>query len=178
MQNQSLNPEGELKLNNDSAQKYLTKLIELTSQKLSVLAEVADLCIAQQKHIMDDRIDELEASVGQKQAYIDKIKLLDEQYEVYFKRMKFELKIKNMEELIHKNICSDLICDLKAYTAKVLDLTSSITEYERKNQMLIEQFMEEIKKDLNLINNSKKLGGAYTPTGSAGQSSYFIDSKK
>lgn len=165
-------------MNNDSAQKYLTKLIELTKQKLCILEEVDELCCAQQTMITEDRIDELEISVGQKQSYIDKIKLLDEQYEVYFKRMKFELKIKTMEELAHKNMCPDLVSDLKVYTAKVLDLISLITEHERKNQILIENFMEEIKNDLNVINNNRKLGSAYTPTNPAGQSSYFIDSKK
>lgn len=165
-------------MNSDSAQKYLTKLIEITRQKLSVLDEVLELCRAQQKMILEDRIDDLEASVEQKQSFIDRIKLLDEQYEVYFKRMKFELKIKAMEELAQKNLCRDLIADLKAYTGKVLDAVSSITEFERKNQSSIEQFMQEIKKDLNVISNNKKIGNAYMPSNTAGQSSYFIDSKK
>lgn len=162
----------------EAGDKYFNRLIEISLQKRDVLAEFKKMTEAQQSGIEKDDIDSVEKLVQLKQVKIDDIKKLDEQFEVYFKRMKFELKIKNLEEVSEMHVTRELKKKLREITVNIMDLTNIITSLEKENSNLIKNMMSDLQGEIIKLNQGKKISNIYSSTIVTSQSAYFIDKKK
>jgi len=80
-------------------QVYLSRLNEILVQKQARLKEMLDLTRLQKEAIAGDDMDELELLIAKKQARMDAVDKLDEQFLVYLQGLKRTLGIKSLDEL-------------------------------------------------------------------------------
>jgi hypothetical protein len=162
----------------EAGDKYFNRLIEVSTLKQNILVEIEELTQKQSDSIHDDDIDSLEKLVQQKQIKIDEMIKLDEQFEVYFMRMKFELKIKSLDEVTDNHVSVDLIKSLKELTSRILDLSKTIAEMERDNSAQLKNVMSVLQGEIVKLNQGRKINNIYSSSTVASKASYFIDKKK
>lgn len=162
-----------------SLEKYIERLTGILKKKAGLLQEILDLTRAQALVINEDGIDELQRLVDQKQLKIDAIDSLDDEFSVYFNRLKSSQKIAGLDELSASRLDGAVgeAKEFKSLTGEILELITAIREVEKvnseKSKTLLNQLGDRIKK----INQGKKANSAYAP-GYLKAPSYFIDKKK
>ena len=165
---------------NITSEKYIERLNELLQKKKALLLDILTLTQAQTEAITEEGLDGLNKLIDDKQAIIDGINKLDEEFGTYYQRLKSTLGITRLDQLDAAKLeggASDGAKQLKSLTAEILDVVRDISEIEKvnsqKSNKLLGQFGNEIKK----INQGKKANNAYK-SGAASAPSYFIDKKK
>lgn len=158
-----------------SPEKYIDRLIDILKKKQVLLGDILSLSQAQSSTINEDSIEKLQKLIDKKQTVIDDINALDDEFKVYFNRLKTSQKISSLDELDASGVNGAK--ELKALTGDIMKLITSIAEIEKSNseksQALLNQLGGEIKK----INQGKRINNAYTPV-QPKPPSYFIDKKK
>lgn len=157
-------------------EEYIERLAGITNKKYSLLQDMLSLTNLQVEAICEDGLSELEKILTLKQEKIDEIDLLDEQFDVYFSRLKQELKVRSLDELKSANIAGAK--ELQESVSGVMSLIKEISSLESSNgqkaKELLGQFADEIKR----INQAKKTNGAYYSPYKAQAPSYYFDRKK
>ncbi len=159
----------------NSPDKYVEKMIKVTNNKYKLLQEVLAMTEEQFRSINEEGLEALEKLVAQKQIKIDDINKLDDEFNVYFHRLKFELKIKSLDELQGSDIRG--AGDLKESVGKVIGILGEIFEVEKKNNDKAKMLLSEIGSEIKKLNVGKKINSVYRP-GPVQAFSYFIDKKK
>ncbi|MCX7841537.1 MAG: flagellar protein FlgN [Clostridia bacterium] len=157
-------------------EEYILRLIEASQKKYILLKDMLSITRVQSEAFREDGLDELERLIALKQAKIDEIGKLDEQFDVYYQRMKQELKVKSLEELEAHKIkglkeLQDIISAIMSTIKEISSLEAANSENANK---MLQQFGEEIKR----MSSSKKVSQAYGQTTAMQPPSYFIDKKK
>jgi hypothetical protein len=160
---------------NSSLEKYVERMQEVTNNKYRLLNEILVMTREQSKTISEEGIGALEKLVSDKQIKIDAVNELDEQFDVYFQRMKIELKVKNLDEIRSPSIKG--INELKESIADVMGLLRQISEIEKRNSDGAKKLLSGISSEIKKLNVGKKVSNAYKPVQNQA-SSYFIDKKK
>jgi acetylglutamate kinase len=158
-----------------TSEEYMKRMTEISSRKLVLLSEISDLTFRQSEVISEDSIAELEKLVAEKQIKIDAITKLDEDFDVYFQRMKSMLKVKSLEELKDSDIKE--VGELKEIIAKIVELIGRISTIEKQNNENAGKVLKSIGDEIKKFNQGKKINKAYIPAPSKSPS-YFIDKKK
>lgn len=159
----------------NSPEKYVDRMLEVTIKKHRLLSEILIMTKEQSDNVNEEGIGALEKLVADKQAKIDDINKLDEQFNVYFQRMKIELKVKNLDEI--QNLSIKGVKELKESIGGVMGLLKEISEMEKKNNEGAKKLLSGISSEIKKLNVGKKASMAYNP--SKNQSTpYFIDKKK
>lgn len=157
-------------------QEYIQRLTETSTKKYKLLQDMLSITKAQAETIKDEGVEELERLIAVKQMKIDEIDKLDEQFNVYFLRLKKELNVKSLDEMKATGISG--IKELQDITGEVMTLIKEISDIEKQNSAnarnLLDKFSSEIKK----INQSKAVNKAYSAPPPIQSPSYFIDKKK
>ncbi len=159
----------------NSPEKYVDRLNECLAKKYKLLAQMLSLTESQTKALEEGNIEALEALINDKQAAIDSIDRIDEQFETYFQRLKQELKVKSLEELKGAGIKGSK--ELQELTSKVMSLISQISKLEKENNDKANRVLNSMKKEIKQISQGKKMRSAYSPVPPQ-TPSYFIDKKK
>ena len=158
-----------------SHEKYIDRLTEILHKKQGFLQDILDLTESQAAAIDEESLEMLQKLIEDKQAKIDAIDKLDEEFNVYFQRLKSTLKINSLAELDAAG--SPKAAQLNEATAGILKLIVGIGDIEKvnseKSKILLDYMGVEIKK----LNQGKKVNSAYTPAPFK-LPSYFIDKKK
>ena len=156
-------------------EEYIQRLIEISRNKLECFERLLKLTESQAGAIEAEDVGILEGLVAEKQVEINEINRLDEEFEVYFRRLKSVLGEESLDRVTNADIKSAK--ELKKIVAAIMDSAGKIEELERQNgekaRRLLDKFGEEIKK----INRGMKVASAYMPE-PAKPPSYFIDKKK
>lgn len=158
-----------------STEKYMERLIDILKKKHVMLRAILSLTQAQSAQMNEDGIEKLQKLIDEKQHVIDDINKLDEEFSVYFTRLKTTLKIKSLDELNASGI--EGAKHLKEITAGILNLITEISGIEKTNNKKSEELLNELGSEIRKINQGKKVNSTYTakPVNTA---SYFIDKKK
>lgn len=157
-------------------EEYFTRLTEITLKKYYLLEEILCMTKAQSETIKEDGIDKLGALIAGKQEKIDRIDKLDDQFDVYFKRLKQELGINNLAEVDGKNLTGAK--GLQDITGKVLGLIKEIDVVEKSNNQKTVNLLNLFKSEIKALNQAKKVNNAYHPVAATETPSYFINKKR
>lgn len=158
-----------------SLEKYIGRLAGILQKKKALLQDILKLTEAQTDVINEEGIHELQKLIDQKQLKIDDIGKLDEEFEVYFSRLKTSHKVDSLDELDMSGISGAK--ELKALTSEVLHIITCISGIEKQNSDKSNALLGFLGGELKKINQSKKVNKAYTPV-QIKTPSYFIDKKK
>ena len=157
-------------------EEYILRLTEVSGKKYILMQDILTLTRSQSGTITEDGVDGLEKLIALKQARIADIDKLDEQFDVYFQRLKQELKIKSLDELKGPNIKG--VRELQEVVESIMSVIREISEIEKQNnenaKKLLNRFGDEVKK----LNQSRKVNQAYNTSPAMQPPSYFIDKKK
>ena len=176
---------------------YLERLIENSTEKYIITTEILRITKAQNESMTEDEMDALEGFIDDKQILIDRMNKLDEDFEVYFKRIKSTMGIKSLEELTAAVLQKYLVNGktpltnmevvqsienarkLKSTITDVIEMIKQIAALEEENKIKANALLESFAAEVRKANQGKHAKSAYTPGGGyVKPPSYFFDSKK
>lgn len=160
---------------NTSAEKYFERMIEILRNKRNLLSEMLDLTQEQANVIKSDTLSVLQKLIEEKQARIDAIDKLDEEFSVYMGRLKTTTRVKSLEELDASSYPA--AAQLKGITGEILELIKKISEIEKLNSNKSKELLSDLGGEIKKINQGKKVNKAYSPE-PISTPSYFMDKKK
>ncbi len=160
---------------NMSADKYFERMNELLGKKKVLLQDMLSMTEAQTPAITSDSLDALQKLISEKQQKIDAIDKLDEEFRVYFERLKTTLNIRKLEELDASSFPA--AAKLKENTAEILELIGRISKTEKNNNEKSKALLDTIGSKIKKLNQGIKINNAYNPAPPR-TSSYFLDKKK
>lgn len=158
-----------------SPEKYVQRLNEILGKKLIFLKDILSLTRDQETSIGEENIDGLEKLIDAKQEKIDAIDKLDEEFSVYFQRLKTVLKVDSLSELNASGIAGAK--ELKLTVSEVVEVISAIEVLEKKNNVSAKKLLDSIGGEVRKLNQGIKFNRAYIPAPMQ-TTSYFIDKKK
>lgn len=160
---------------NKSPNTYVERLLEITDAKYVCLQEMLELTAEQASVIDGDQIERLENILDDKQRIIEKVDKLDDEFEVYFHRLKSESRIKSLEELSSNEVKG--LKELKISVSNVMAVLKELSDLEKSNNSRAKKALEDIGNELKNINVAKKVNSAYGALPIQTES-FFIDKKK
>lgn len=156
-------------------EEYIKRMIDISVKKHTLLKEMLMFTKGQANAISNEDIDNLERLTGEKQVRIDTIDKLDDEFQVYFLRLKRVLKVEKLNEIKAGKIAGT--SELQDVAGRVMDLIREISDIEKKNNADARKMMDATALEIKKINQGKKANNAYM-SGPGKAPSYFIDSKK
>lgn len=153
----------------------ISKLNQITEQKLKLFKEIYNVTVLQKEDIENNKADNIEALVQKKQQIIDTIDELDKAFLGGYSQLKDELKLDRPDK-IDTNRYPELKT-LKSYIDDIMKLASSIMELENSNREKLNNIFNEVKKELRQINTGKRSIKAYE-TPMVQSDGIYIDRKK
>lgn len=156
---------------------YLKNMVSIKKQKYD---QCVNLLNALQSHLTcleEDSIEKMEEMLEEESRLTHLIDTLDEQYNSVEQKVLAQMKIISIDQLENIEVKQIIQCQEKIYQL--------IKESKQLNNKIIEkseQALQDVKRELNIIGQSKqqsKLSSQYlNPYQQASQISYFIDKKK
>lgn len=156
-------------------QEYLARLNEILVNKQALLKEISGFTRLQKDALTRDDFDGLEILIAKKQARMDAVDKLDQQFVVYMEGLKRETGIKSLDELPSRRIPGTR--ELKANTAGVLELLHEIKAADDENTACIKEKMANVKGRIRQANSFKKVSAAYFQPGQSFSNPYFDEKK-
>lgn len=154
---------------------YIGRLQALLEQKKEALEAINKLTMAQQADIEKNQGENLSNFIDEKQLEIEKIQVIDEDFENTFEIFKSQLKIKTLDDIDIKDYPQ--FRDVKKVISEIMDLAKNIMELELKNKDRVSDIIEDLKKELKTVRLGQKSIKAYEkPNINIG--GVYIDRKK
>jgi hypothetical protein len=158
-----------------TAEEYINRLLNISTTKHGLLSDILDLTRTQTNTITEDGIEELGKIIARKQEKIDEINKLDEEFDVYFKRLKQLLNVKNLDELSGLKV--EGVDKLQHIVKGIIDTVKEISLIEKQNRDKANALLNKLGEHLDTISKGKRMSSAYMQE-SVQTYSYFIDKKK
>jgi hypothetical protein len=150
-------------------------MTEILKKKELLLNDMLYLTESQTSAIQSEDLDLLRKLVDKKQQKIEDINKLDNEFEIYFERLK---AVSNVAKLEDMNISEfPGAKGLKEATARILAAAGRISETEKLNNQKSAELKKKLGEQISRIKQSKKVNNAYNPV-SHNTPSYFLDKKK
>ena len=163
---------------NISPVEYIERLNELLEKKKALLADILGITRAQTEAVTEDGMAGLSDLIKNKQLKIDEINKLDEEFGIYYQRLKSALGISRLDQIDAEKLDGAAQARrLKELTAEILDVIRDIAVIERENSRKSKKLLEKFGNEIKKINQGKRANNAYKP-GAFGVPSYFVDKKK
>lgn len=157
-------------------EEYVNRLLEAANKKYSLLKDILFISQSQSQSMTEDGVEDLEKLVVEKQSRIDEINKVDEEFDVYFRRLKQVLGVKNLDELQKPDIKG--IKELQDSIGRIMALIHEISEIEKQNSQQAKKLLDSLGNEIKKINQGKKVTSVYNPGPMMQPPSYFIDKKK
>lgn len=157
-------------------ERYIERLIEISRKKHSCLQDMVLLTMAQSEAINEDGLEGLQKLIDDKQKKIEDINKIDEDFNVYFTRLKQQFKINSLSELKAPNIKG--VKELQQLIKQIMDLLNEINAIEKQNSDKARKLLDNLGSQIKRINEGKRVSSAYSTDPSSRPPSYFIDKKK
>lgn len=154
---------------------YIQRLNEISIKKSALIEELRLFTQNQNEAIRTGRYDDLERLLDDRKLRMDAVDKLDEQFLVYFSRLKSILSIGSLEELPRYNLPGT--AELKSSVIKISECLKEIKIVEDENISLIKGELSETKNNIDRSNTFKRVSGAYYPEKNE-VPSYYFDKKK
>jgi GTPase involved in cell partitioning and DNA repair len=157
-------------------EEYIERLGNCLESKLLLLEEILEITEIQKCFLDKEDFESLNPFSDKKQEKIDEIDKLDNEFEVYFKRLKTNLKVKSLDEIDPHRLKGAK--ELKQNVEEVYSFLKKISEIEKENKEKADSALNELKESIYKVKASKKANSAYLGNKNFETESYFIDSKK
>ena len=158
-----------------SSEMHIERLNEILRKKKILLQDILVLTKNQSQTITEDGIESLQKLISDKQLKIDEIDKLDDEFSVYFHRLKTVLNVSSLDELSVSGVAGAK--QLRGLTKDILKLIADISEIEKQNNRNSKELLGQLGSEIKKINQGKKVNNAYIPN-MPNTVSYFIDKKK
>jgi len=155
----------------------IERVIEASNKKYKCLQDLILLTMAQTEAINEEGMDGLGKLINEKQAKIDEIINIDEDFEMHFSLLKQKLGVDKLDEIDTSRLKGAK--ELKQITEKIMELLTEINKLEKQNHEKAKSLLDEFGAKIRQIREGKKLNDLYYNSG-AGLTppSYFVDKKK
>ena len=160
---------------NNSPDIYIDRMIEISKKKYKLLQDVYRLTERQAETITEDGMDNLQEIINQKQVNIDEIDKVDDEFNVYYQRLKIQLKVESLSELKDPSIKG--IKELQECIAAIVSIVTDICSMEKNIKKNSKELMQSFAKEINVINRGKTVSHAYGQ-GANQSPSFYLDKKK
>lgn len=155
--------------------KYVSRLSEISRKKYGYLQDMLSLTQKQTETIVEDGIENLQKSIDEKQRIIDAIDKFDEEFNVYFQRLKSILNVTSLADVAASKF--EEAAELKDITGKILAIIKEIGDLEKQNNTKAKKLYEGFGEEIRKINAGKRMSSSYAPK-KVNSPSFFIDKKK
>lgn len=157
-----------------TSENYLQVLSESLDKKIIILKELERLT-AEQKAIVDaNEFDEEEfnTNVNKKAALIEEIEKLDKGFQILYNNIKSQIE-GNREQY------KSQIAELQGKIKIVLDYSSSLQVAEKRNNTLIRNRFNDMRKEVHQVKKNREAASNYYKNmNNLSSQSYFMDQKK
>jgi len=158
-----------------SVGKYFDRMTEILKKKKLLLKDMLYLSELQTSAIQSEDLDTLRQLVDKKQRKIEAIDKLDDEFEIYYERLKATANVKRLDELNVSEFPGAKA--LKDATSEVLEMAGKIRETEQINNQKCAELKKKLGEQINKARKSRKINDAYNQTINDTQS-YYFDKKK
>lgn len=157
------------------AKDYVQRLNEILEKKRGLLAEILSYTCLQKEAISQQNHNELEVLISRKQARIEGVDKLDEQFSVYSSRLKSALSIASLEDLPRFDLPGTR--ELKSQVSQIMATLKEIQIVEQDNNGKVQTELTDLKGKIQQANSFNKVNNAYSaPKGAL--PAYYFDKKK
>lgn len=163
-------------MENQQIEKHFEKLVEVSREKQIKLEELLFLTNAQSKAIEEEGIENIEKLLNDKQKKIEEINKNDEEFYVYYEKIKEMYSIKNIKNLEASNIKG--VRELQEVIGNIKKTIQQISELEKENNEKVKKILKDLGEKIRKINQGKKASNVYSSDSETNSVSYFIDQKK
>jgi DNA-dependent RNA polymerase auxiliary subunit epsilon len=158
-----------------SVGKYFDRMTEILKKKGLLLKDMLYLSELQTSAIQSEELDTLRKLVDKKQLKIEAIDKLDDEFDIYFERLKAVTNVKKLDELNVSEFPGAKA--LKDATAEILAIAEKIRETENVNSQKCAELKKKLGEQISKAKQSKKLDDAYNQKFN-NTPSYYFDKKK
>lgn len=155
---------------------YVQRLTESLRRKMKLLNELFSFTQNQTDAINREDVESLNNLIKDKQKRLDEIDKIDEEFNVYFLRLKQTLKVSNLDEIKDQDIKG--IKELQGIIGNVMAKIKEISIQEKQNNIKAQNLLNSIGNEIKKMNLGKKADSGYNPPPIAQPPAYFIDKKK
>jgi predicted GTPase len=159
-----------------TAAEYVQKLIDISTQKMNSMNDILDLTKNQESVITEDTFNNIEEIINQKQALIDAINKLDENFDVYYTRLKTTLGVSNLENVPASQVPG--VAELKKTINSIFEIMEKIKQLEKENKAKADLLLNNLGQQIKKVNQGKLINNSYNGIYKQPQSSYYFDTKK
>lgn len=157
-------------------ERYIERLTEISNKKYKSLQDMFLLTMAQSEAINEDGLEGLQKLLDDKQSKIEEINKADEDFNVYYTRLKQTMGINSLAEINTPGIKG--VKELQQLIGQIMDLLKEISEIEKQNSDKAKNLLNGLGSKIKEISQGKKVSSAYNSSPAAIPPSYFIDKKK
>lgn len=151
----------------------INRMIDLSMRKKQYLMELLDLTQKQGTIIEEEKLDELDKILKEKDKVMEKVDELDSQFLSIFNQIKDEEKIDDFEKLPVEKY--ENVKELKAVIGEINNILNSLSILDKNNIAKMKAKVEETQAQLKNIRMAKKANKGY---GLGDIGSVFLDEKK
>ena len=148
-------------------------MIDLSMKKKEYLLEILELSKKQETIIEEDKLDELDNILKEKEKIMGKIDVLDSEFLTVYNNVKDEENIDSFENLPIERY--ENLKDLKAIVNEINNILNTLTILDKNNISKMKANLEKTQADLKNVKLGKR---AYKGYGYGDVGSIFIDEKK
>ncbi|NLV88345.1 MAG: flagellar protein FlgN [Tissierellia bacterium] len=151
----------------------ISRMIDLSMKKKEYLLEILELSKKQETIIEEDKLDELDNILKEKEKIMGKIDVLDSEFLTVYNNVKDEENIDSFENLPIERY--ENLKDLKAIVNEINNILNTLTILDKNNISKMKANLEKTQADLKNVKLGKR---AYKGYGYGDVGSIFIDEKK
>lgn len=159
-----------------TAAEYIQKLTGISMQKLNSMNEILELTKKQENVITEDSLNNMQEIINQKQALIDSINKLDENFDVYYTRLKSVLGVTNLEHVPASQVPG--VVELKKIINSIFHIMEQIQKLEKENKDKADELLNNLGQQIKKVNQNKLINNSYNGIYKQPQTSYYFDTKK
>lgn len=166
-----------------NAQTYVGRLVEVSTKKYALLEQMLQSYLLQEEDLKsvstesgDAAVNTQELLVDKRQALIESIDKLDEEFHVYSERLKNTLGIQSLDELSRFNV--DGRQALKDITLRITHMLEELMDRHNKTSQHLSEKVQRAGEKNILIGKTKQASQAYQPGPSMQSPSVYFDKKK
>lgn len=163
-------------MENQQIEKYIEKLVEISREKQKKLEDILFLTRAQSKAIEEDGIENLGKLLDDKQKKINEINKSDEEFYMYYEKIKEKYSVESLENLEISDIKD--VKELQEVIGSIKKILQEISGLEKENNEKVKEILEDLSGKIKKINQGKKASNVYSPDSGTNAVSFFIDKKK
>lgn len=133
---------------------YFKRLIENSREKYILITEILRLTNAQKEVLNEEGMETLESYINEKQIILDKLTTLDDEFQVYFKRLKTTLGVKSLEELDENFLKAFIAAQSNPNTLQTL---GNVPFNSQKDELSLSEVISHAKQLKNIISDINEM---------------------